>query len=206
MPTSTAAVTDLATLESLYGPVLPIAQDKVLDRITPAYRRFIEASPFVVLSTQGPRGIDTTPRGDPPGFVRVSDPTTLLLPDRRGNNRLDTMRNLLADPRIGLLFLIPGIGETVRITGTAEIRVDPDLLDSFAIQGTIPATVLRITVGKVYYHCAKATTRSKLWAADAQPPRDSIPRVGALFASGRDGTEDAASIDASYVERQKILY
>ena len=203
---TTDAVTDLATLEALYGAVLPIAREKVLDRITPAYRQFIEASPFVVLSTQGPGGIDTTPRGDPPGVVRVADDKTLLLPDRRGNNRIDTLRNLITDPRIGLLFLIPGIGETVRVTGRAEIRTDPDLIASFEMQGKLPTSVLRIKVEKLYYHCAKATTRSRLWHADAQPGRDSVPRVGALFASGKADAEDAASIDAGYAERQKILY
>lgn len=204
---TTGAVTDLATLSRLYGPVLPIARDKVLDRLTPAYRQFIAASPFVVLSTQGPGGIETTPRGDPPGIVHVEDDRTLLLPDRRGNNRIDTLRNLLADPRIGLLFLIPGIGETVRVTGRAEIRADADLLARFEMQGTLPATVLRITVEKVYYHCAKAVTRARLWQPDAQAPRDSVPRVGALFASGREqGSTDEAAIDAGYVERQKILY
>ena len=201
------AVTSIEALEALYGPVLPSARTKVTDHITPAYRAFIEASPFLVLATQGPRGMDVTPRGDPAGFVAVEDPQTLLLPDRRGNNRLDSLHNILADPRVGLLFLIPGIGETLRVAGRAEIRIDADLRERFAMEGKLPATVLRIAVERVYYHCQKSLARARLWDPAARRERDTVPSVGAMLAAATaPGTVDAVAQDAAYASRQTVLY
>src|SRR6204780_4376063 len=161
-------------LESLYsdapyGPALV----KETDYVTAEYRKLIEAAPFVVLATNGPEGLDCSPRGDPPGFVRVVDAHTLLIPDRRGNNRIDSLRNLVRDPRIALLFLIPGVGETMRIAGRAKISTDPELTGSFVVNGKVPKCVLVVTVEKAYFQCTKAIIRSKLW----DPPAKSIPKT-----------------------------
>src|SRR5580692_869631 len=155
-------ITTTEQLESLYadapyGPALI----KEVDRITPEYRKLIEAAPFVVLATSGPEGLDCSPRGDPPGFVRVVDEHTLLLPDRLGNNRIDSLRNLVRDPRVALLFLIPGVGETMRIVGHAKISIDPKLIETFMINGKLPRSVLIVTVERAYFQCTKAIVRSK---------------------------------------------
>ena len=198
-------IDSVAALEALYGPVLPSAVSKVTDHLTEPYRAFIAASPFAILATQGEGGIDVTPRGDPAGFVTVEDARTLLLPDRRGNNRLDSLRNILADPRVGLLFLIPGVGETLRVTGRAEIRADAALCARFAMQGKPPATVLRIRVERVYYHCQKAIARSGLWNPEARVARTAVPSVGTMLAAATEGI-DAATQDAAYASRQGLLY
>jgi PPOX class probable FMN-dependent enzyme len=160
----------------------------------------------VIVSTLGPRGVDVSPRGDPPGFVTVEDPRTLLIPDRRGNNRLDALRNLLADPRIGLLFLIPGVGETVRVTGRAEIRADADLRARFVLAGAPPATVLRVAVERVYYQCQKSVARARLWDPGARAPRGSVPTMGRMLAAASAEPIDVAATDAAYQARQKRLY
>jgi PPOX class probable FMN-dependent enzyme len=205
-PAPEGAVTDAAALGALYGEPLPSSLAKEIDHIAEPYRAFIAAAPFVVISTVGPRGVDVSPRGDPPGFVAVEDPRTLLIPDRRGNNRLDALRNLLADPRIGLLFLIPGVGETVRVTGRAEIRADAALRARFVMAGAAPATVLRVTVERVYYQCQKAVTRSRLWDPEARAPRGSVPTMGRMLAAASPEPIDVAATDAAYGERQKRLY
>jgi PPOX class probable FMN-dependent enzyme len=202
---NTGRVTSPDALLALYGETLPSARAKVTARLTDPYRAFIAASPFLILATQGPGGIDVTPRGDPAGFVTVEDARTLLLPDRRGNNRLDSMRNILADPRVGLLFLIPGIGETLRVAGRAEILADPALCARFAVQGKPPATVLRIAVDRVYYHCQKSIARSGLWNPEARLPRGAVPSVGTMLAAAAEGI-DPATQDAAYASRQGLLY
>src|ERR1700720_341287 len=156
-------ITTTEALESLYSdaPYGP-AVIKETDHVTAEYRKLIEAAPFVVLATNGPEGLDCSPRGDPPGFVRVVDEHTLLIPDRRGNNRIDSLRNLVRDPRIALLFLIPGIGNTLRINGRAEIVVDPELCASFSLHGKTPKCVLVVTAERVYTQCPKALVRSRL--------------------------------------------
>jgi len=138
-------ITTAAQLDALYGEPVARSLTKEIDYISASYRKFIEAAPFVILATSGPEGLDCSPRGDPPGFLRVRDPNTVLIPDRRGNNRIDTLRNLVADPRISLLFLIPGVGETLRINGRAEIVTDPELRESFALNGKAPVSVLVVT-------------------------------------------------------------
>lgn len=138
---------------------------KVADHVHPLYRPYIEASPFCVLATLGPHGLDTSPRGDAPGFVQVADEHTLLLPDRRGNQRIDSMRNLVHDPRCALLFLVPGVGEALRVNGRARISAHPALCERFAVQQSAPASVLVITVASVYFQCARAIKRSGLWDA-----------------------------------------
>jgi PPOX class probable FMN-dependent enzyme len=169
--------------EAPYGPAL----FKETDRITAQYRKLIEAAPFVVLATSGPDGLDCSPRGDPPGFVRVVDETTLIIPDRRGNNRIDSLRNLVRDPRISLLFLIPGVGETMRINGRAKISIDPKLTESFVVNGKVPKCVLVVTVEKAYFQCTKAIIRSKLWDPASIVDRKTLPTPGSILAEITDG-------------------
>jgi hypothetical protein len=166
-----------------YGPALI----KEVDYITPQYRKLIEAAPFVVLATSGPDGLDCSPRGDPPGFVRVIDEHTLVIPDRRGNNRIDTLRNLVRDPRIALLFLIPGVGETMRVTGRAKISTDPKFTESSAVNGKVPKCVLTVTVEKAYFQCTKAIIRSKLWDPANKVDRKTLPTPGSIIAELTDG-------------------
>lgn len=193
------AVTTIEELEALYGTVQKRSLTKELDHISDHYRAFIEASPFVVLASVGAEGLDCSPRGDPAGFVRVTDAKTVLIPDRRGNNRIDTLRNIVRDPRISLLFLIPGIGETLRINGKARITRDPALCDSFAFNGKAPVTVLSITAERVYFQCQKALARSKLWAAETQIPRSALPSTGEML-QALDAAFDGKGYDAGYSE------
>src|SRR6202043_1830588 len=158
-------VTTMAELEAMYAQPMETSLLKELDHIGPHYRALIEASPFVTLATSGPEGLDCSPRGDAPGFVRIADERTLLIPDRRGNNRLDSLRNILHDPRVALLFLIPGCGETIRVNGRAQISTDPALIESFLVDGKAPRTVIVVSVDRVYFQCANAIVRSKLWDA-----------------------------------------
>ena len=154
---------------------------KEIDYISDHYKAFIDKAPFVVVATVGPEGLDCTPRGDPPGFVRVRDKKTVLIPDRRGNNRVDSLRNLVRDPRISLLFMIPGIGNTLRINGRAEIVTEPELCASFAMQGKAPKSVLVVTAERVYFQCPKALVRSRLWAKEAQIARSELPSTGEIL-------------------------
>jgi PPOX class probable FMN-dependent enzyme len=201
-----ARVRDEETLRALYGPVLPAAATKELDCLAAPYRGFVEAAPFVVLATVGPGGVEVSPRGDPAPIATVEDARTLLLPDRRGNNRLDALRNILVDPRVSLLFMIPGVGEGVRVSGRAEIRIDPDLLARFAMNGKPPVTVLRVAVERVYYQCSKSITRARLWDPEARVERSQVPTVGEMLAAASAAPVDAAETDAAYRERQKALY
>jgi len=182
-----------------YGPAL----FKETDRITPQYRKLIEAAPFVVVATSGPEGLDCSPRGDPPGFVRVVDEHTILIPDRRGNNRIDTLRNLVRDPRIALLFLIPGVGETMRINGRAQISTDPKLIESFVINGKTPRSVLVVTVERAYFQCTKAIIRSKLWDPASIVDRKTLPTPGAILAELTDGKMGGPEHDRSAPQRIK---
>ena len=194
-------VTTVEQLEALYGTPSPNALLKELDHISDFYRAFIAAAPFVVLATAGPEGLDCTPRGDPPGFARVVDRKTLMLPDRRGNNRVDSLRNLVVDPRIALLFLIPGVGETLRVNGRAAISVDPALCASFAMAGKLPRSVIVVTAERVYYQCPKALVRSRLWDPSRHVDRASLPSSGQILAAIRPGEIDADAHDRAYPER-----
>jgi hypothetical protein len=176
-------ITTLAELEAVFPEeVSPPARIKETDRITSAYRTLIEASPFCVIATSGPGGLDTSPRGDPKGFVRVVDDKTIILPERRGNNRIDSLRNLVTDPRISLIFLIPGVSETIRVMGRATISIDPELCAGFAIQGKAPRCVLVIAVDQVFFQCAKALVRSKLWDPKLHVDRSTLPTAGKILA------------------------
>jgi hypothetical protein len=194
----------MAELEALYGedPYGP-ALVKEIDHVNEAYRKLIEAAPFFALATSGPDGMDCSPRGDTPGFVRVQDEKTLLVPDRRGNNRIDSLRNLIHDPRVALLFLIPGCGETLRINGRAAISTDPALRESFVVQGKTPRVVLVVTVDRVYYQCPKAIVRSKLWDTTTWQDRKTLPTSGKILSTITAGKVDADAHDAAYPERLK---
>lgn len=196
-------ITTAEQLESLYGQPVFTALDKEVDHITPHYRQMIGASPFVVLSTVGPEGTDCSPRGDPPGFVQVLDDRRVALPDRPGNNRIDSLRNIVRDPRVSLLFLIPGMGETLRINGEAVISADPDLMAGFAIRGKLPKSVLVVTVDRIYFQCQKALVRSRLWQADAQVDRASLPSAGDIIKELTSAEFDNRQYDADYPERMK---
>ena len=197
-------ITTTAELESLYsdGPYGP-AVVKEADRITPQYRQLIEAAPFAVLATCGPEGLDCSPRGDPPGFVRVMDEHTLLIPDRRGNNRIDSLRNLVRDPRISLLFLVPGVGETMRINGRAVISTDPKLTESFVFNGKTPKCVLVVTVERAYFQCTKAIIRSKLWDPAQHVDRKTLPTPGSILAELTGGKMGGPEHDRLAPERIK---
>ena len=174
-------VTTMAELEALYGEKpYPPALLKEIDGINDTYRKLIEASPFFALATNGPDGLDCSPRGDPRGFVRVIDEHAIATPDRRGNNRIDSLRNLIHDPRVALLFLIPGVSETLRVMGRATISTDPALCQSFLMEGKAPRSVLVVAVEKVFYQCAKAIVRSKLWDPATQIERTSLPSLGTM--------------------------
>jgi PPOX class probable FMN-dependent enzyme len=195
-------ITTLEALEALYTPApVPASVVKVTDHITPDYRALIEASPFVALATIGPEGLDCSPRGDKPGFVRVADPKTLILPDRRGNNRIDSLRNVVRDPRVALLFLIPGSGTTFRVNGRAVISADPELLESFAMDGKAPRTAIVVTVQEAYFQCARAIVRSGLWNADAQVDPKSLPTAGAMLAAMTRGEVGGEVYDREWPER-----
>lgn len=200
-------ITDLAALKALYGEPAGPSVAKEVPALTPGYRALIEASPFLILATSGPGGLDASPRGDGPGFVRVVDDRTLLIPDRRGNNRIDSLRNILADPRVGLLFLVPGLNETLRVNGRAVIDTDPALCDGFAVDGKAPKSVLVVSIETVFFQCARALLRSRLWDPAAQVPRSDLPSVGALLAEASAGREGGDAYDRSLAERiSKSLY
>jgi len=198
----TRTISTIEDLEAIYGEPLGRAVTKELDHISDHYRAFIEASPFMTLSTVGPEGTDCSPRGDPAGFCRVADPKTVLIPDRRGNNRIDSLRNIVRDPRVSLLFLVPGVGETLRINGRAEIVVEPDLLASFEMQGKLPRSVIRVTGERVYFQCTKALVRSSLWKPESWDEGRPVPTAGQIL-KGIEASFDAESYDAGYPEHMK---
>lgn len=179
-------IDDEAALKALYGSVGEASIAKEVRHLTPAYRALVEASPFCVLATAGPEGLDATPRGDPPGFIRVLDERTLLIPDRRGNNRIDSLLNIVRDPRLALLVMVPGVAETLRINGRGRITTDPALLAPSAIDGKVPVTGLVIEVEAVYFQCSRALIRSRLWDPAAQQPRGALPSAGQMLKSAKE--------------------
>ena len=196
-------VRTMADLETMYAKPLETPLLKEKDHIGPHYRALIEAAPFFALTTTGPEGMDCSPRGDAPGFVRVADEKTILIPDRRGNNRIDSLRNIVRDPRVALLFLIPGCGETLRINGRAAISTDPKLTQSFIVEGKAPKIVLVVTVDRIYYQCPKAIVRSKLWDSSTWIERRTLPTAGKIIADITGGKHDADKHDREYPERLK---
>jgi uncharacterized protein len=195
-------ITSIEQLDALYGAPVPTSILKELDHITDDYATLINASPFVVIATSGPEGLDCSPRGDPAGFVRIVDEKTLMLPDRRGNNRVDSLRNIVRDPRIALLFLIPGIGTTMRVNGRAKLTTDLALRESFAMGDKVPACVIVITVDSIYTQCQKAIARSKLWDPAEYVSKEAIPTVGQMM-QNLSVDFDGKAYDAEYPERMK---
>jgi hypothetical protein len=193
----------LAQLECLFGPVSEAAIRKEAAFLHPHYRRLIEASPFAALATSGPGGLDVSPRGDPPGFVQVQDEHTLLIPERRGNNRVDSLRNLLSDPRVALLFLIPGLGETLRVNGRATITTQPELLERFAMDGKPPRCVLVVTVEAVFFQCARAIRRANLWGPVDPTTLTGLPSPGAMLEALSNAQIDGQGYDDGLDERQR---
>ena len=194
-------VTKVEELDALYGAVAQPAIIKEVDHIHPIYRPFIEASPLAILATAGPGGLNATARGDPAGFIHIEDEHTLILPDRQGNNRVDSLRNILADPRVALLFFIPGVGETLRVNGTAKIIACPDYLERFAVSGKPPKTVLRIAVESVLVQCMRAVMRSGMWKQESQVDRKSLPSVGTILRTLSDAAIDDQAYDQEAPQR-----
>ena len=196
-------VRDLAALEALYGEVNEVSALKEISYLHPVYAAFVAAAPFAVLATTGPHGLDASPRGDAPGFVEIVDDRTLLMADRRGNNRIDSLRNIIADPHVALLFMIPGIGETLRVNGTAEISVDPELIARFTIDGKPPRTMLVIHVESVFFQCSRALIRAELWNPDKQTPRSALPSTGQMLAAVTHDRINAETYDRELPPRLK---
>lgn len=190
-------------LRALYGPAGEASLAKEVPALTPQYRALVEASPFCVLATSGPGGLDATPRGDPPGFIRVLDDKTLVIPDRRGNNRIDSLLNVVRDPRVALLILVPGVSETLRVNGRGRITTDPALLEPAAVDGKVPVTGLVITVESVYFQCAKALVRSRLWDPAAQRNRAELPTPGQMLKGAKEGF-DAEAYDKALPARLAV--
>ncbi len=193
-----AAALDLAGLEALYGTPGRTATAKVADRLTPLYRAWIMASRFCILSTVGPEGTDASPRGDDGPVVAELDPRTLLLPDWRGNDRIDSLRNVVRDGRVSLLFMVPGSGNVVRVNGRGRVTADPSVLARFRDRGRAPRTVVVVDIGEVYFQCARAIVRSGLWGDVAAPD---LPSAGDILAETTAGDLDGAAYDAEWPER-----
>lgn len=190
-------------LEALYGKPAEASIAKEINYLSPHYRAMIEASPFALLATAGPEGLDCSPRGDVAGFVRIYDSRTLMLPDRRGNNRIDSLRNIVRDPRVALLFMIPGIGNTVRVNGRAVISIEPALLESFLIEGKSPRSVLVINIDTIFFQCARALVRSDLWNPTKHVSPASIPSAGQILAALTEDRVGGESYDQAWPERAK---
>lgn len=198
-------ITSIEQLEALYGQPSGPAVAKEIDYIAPSYRKLIEAAPFVAIATGGPEGLDCSPKGDAAGFVRILDEKTLALPDRPGNNRIDSFRNILRNPHIALLFLIPGVGETLRVNGRAEISIDPELMGSFAVNGKLPRSVLVVHIDTIFFHCSKAIVRSKLWDEATKIDRKSLPSTGTIIAEVSKGKLGGEEYDRAAPERIKAM-
>lgn len=193
----------LNELEAIYGQPGETATVKEVAHITPHYRAFIEAAPFVSLATSGPEGLDCSPRGDLPGFVRVHDEKTLMLPDRRGNNRVDSLRNIVRDPRVALLFMIPGSGNTLRVNGRAHISTEADLLASFVMEGKAPRSVAVIGVDAVYFQCSRAILRADLWNPEKHVDPAHLPTPGQILAGLTENRVGGETYDQEWPERAR---
>ncbi|MBR0795426.1 pyridoxamine 5'-phosphate oxidase family protein [Bradyrhizobium jicamae] len=198
-----SVISTIEQLEAIYGFPNDASTVKVADRVTPSYRALIEKSPFVSLATSGPEGLDCSPRGDLPGFVRIHDDKTLMMPDRRGNNRCDSLRNIVRDPRVALLFLIPGSGSTLRVNGRAYLSADPALLESFRMEGKAPRTVIVMTVEEMYFQCARAIVRSDLWNPAKHVDPATLPTPGRILAEMSANTVGGETYDREWPERAR---
>ncbi len=196
-----SVVTSVEQLEAIYGVTTDASTVKVADHVTPLYRVYIEKAPFAALATIGPEGIDCSPRGDLPGFVRIHDEKTLMLPDRRGNNRIDSLRNIVRDPRVALMFLIPGSGNAIRVNGRAQISVDAELLASFKVDGKAPRSVMVMTVEEIYFQCARAIVRSDLWNPDKRVDPKMLPTPGQILAEMSENKVGGEEYDRAWPAR-----
>ncbi len=196
----------VAQLETLYGAAGESALAKETPTINSAYRRLLEAAPFCSIASIGQQGMDCSPRGDGPGFVRILDDRTIAIADRRGNNRLDTLRNIVVDPRVALLFLIPGWNEALRINGRSHLSADPDLLRPFAVNDKLPATVIITEIDTMYFQCARAIKRARLWDPGARVPLSKLPTAGDLVQSVIADFDGPAYDDALPERQAKTLY
>ncbi len=196
-----SAITSIEQLDAIYGAPQEASLVKVTDHVTDEYRAIIEASPFAALATVGPDGLDCSPRGDEPGFVRVLGPGALAMPDRHGNNRIDSLRNIVSDPRVALLFLVPGLGMTLRVNGRATLSIDPDLLASFAVGGKAPRSVMMIAVDEVYFQCARAIIRSRLWDPSRHVDPATLPTPGRMLAAISEGRVGGETYDREWPKR-----
>jgi len=198
-----SVIATIEQLEAIYGEPGEASTVKVADRVTPSYRVLIDKSPFAALATCGPEGLDCSPRGDLSGFVRVHDEKTLMMPDRRGNNRVDSLRNIVRDPRVALLFLIPGAGSTLRVNGRARVSDDAELLASFRMDGKLPRTVIVMTVDEIYFQCARAIVRSDLWNPDKRVDPKTLPTPGQILAEMSENRVGGESYDREWPERAR---
>lgn len=199
--TTYAPVETVEDLETLYGVPGEASLLKVADRITPQYRRFLEASPFFTLATAGPEGLDCSPRGELGGLFRIVDDKTIAIPDRRGNNRIDSLRNIVRDDRVGMLFLIPGSVTTIRLNGTAIVTADPDMLGSFEKDGKQPRSVVIVTVGEIYTQCGRAVLRAKLWDPAHHVDPAAVPTAGDILKEQSSGVFDSETYDKEWAGR-----
>lgn len=195
------ALTTIEALEATYGQPGPSSTLKELDHLNAEYRCVIEASPFAALATVGPEGLDCSPRGDAGEVVRIADASTLLMPDRRGNNRADSLRNIVRDPRVALLFLIPGSGSTLRVNGRAELRTDDDLLEAFRMEGKPPRCVIVITIDTVFFQCARAVIRADLWNSERHVDPARLPTAGQMLSAASQGAQGGDAYDAAWPAR-----
>lgn len=193
-----ARITTVSALRALYAPAHDRAVQKELTYLHAHHKRYIELSPFLTISSTGPDGRgDVSPRGEKPGFVHVLDDTTLAIPDRPGNNRLDTLSNVIMNPNVGLLFLLPGVSEILRVNGEAELRDDEDLLARFVVNGREPKLVIRVAVKQAYLHCAKAVMRSGLWEETTKVARTALPSMGEML---RDQISPSVAVETPEAE------
>ncbi|MCA0276546.1 MAG: pyridoxamine 5'-phosphate oxidase family protein [Proteobacteria bacterium] len=198
-----SVISTVEQLEALYGLPGETSLVKELDHVIPEYAAFIEASPFVSLATTGPEGLDCSPRGDLPGFVRIHDPRTLMMPDRRGNNRADSLKNIIRDPKVALLFLVPGSGTTLRVNGRAHVTIDAELCASFTVEGKPARSVTVVKVDSVYFQCARAIVRSELWNPERHVDPKSLPTPGQILAVTSRANIDGEAYDREWPERAK---
>lgn len=199
----THLLTSLAQLDAVYGAPQARSVWKEIDHLSDDYCAFVEASPLVVLASVGSGGVDCSPKGDAAGFVQVLDARTVAVPDRPGNNRIDNLRNIVEDGRVSLLFIVPGVGEMLRINGRAVVSVAPDLLSRFTVDGKLPRTVVVVTIESVYFHCAKAAARAKLWDASRHVARSSLPITGDMLSRLAPAPFDVLAYEAQLAQRLK---
>ncbi|HBF30267.1 pyridoxamine 5'-phosphate oxidase family protein [Rhizobium sp.] len=195
-------ITTVEQLSALYGVARETSLAKEIPQLNEDYAALIKASPFIVLATVGPDSTDCSPKGDAPGFVQIIDDKTLAIPDRPGNNRIDNLKNILIDGRVSILFMVPGVGETLRVNGRASITVEPKMLERFPVDGKLPRTVILVSIDSVYFHCSKAIVRSQLWDPSLHVECSTLPSPGRMLKNILNGF-DGEAYDRALPERVK---